>query len=336
MLLSVIVSVFNLENFIAECLESLVRVPLSSEIYEIIVIDDGSTDGSLFIIEKYAKEYRQVKFFFQPNQGVGSSRNLGIRYAKGTYLWFVDGDDFIDSHKVKSCIEQAHTNNVDILAFDYSPVNERGDSDNWVTFKLNFPQTGVVTGPEFYFENYAKSYIWLYFFKREIFFKHKLTFEDSIRMQDGEIMPRIFMHSITVKCMEEKLVYYRFRNNSAVNDKSEDVRAHFYYSMVIVADRLRSLQLSINKDDLMHKSIGFKRAQLNQMLFTNFVCNTYSKPSNRYFISLLKKFELLPFQKITGFTPKMNLVYNLIRKVANINPVSGRMLYQKVLAKQFT
>lgn len=335
MLLSIIVSVYNLEKFVADCLESLAKVRLSSGAYEILVIDDGSTDESSSIIKKYANENSQIRCFFQENQGVGSARNLGVKYAKGEYLWFVDGDDYIQSDKVNRCVEEAIAYDVDVLAFDYFPVNELGLKEDWISFKLNFPNSETVDGSKFYYDNFAKSYIWLYFFRREIFIKYNLRFEDSIRMQDGEIMPRIFMHSSKVKFRNEKLIYYRFRANSAVNDKNEDVRSHFYYSMVIVADRLRTLQQSFSIHDLMYRGLALKRSQLNQMLFTNLVFNKYSKESNAYFIKLLRDHRLIPFKKITGFTSNMNLVYNFLRKIVNISPMSGRLVYHKVFAKKW-
>jgi len=334
MLLSIIVSVYNIEYFLADCLKSLVQIQLSSDKFEIIVIDDGSTDGSLSIIKEYAYKYPFLHYYRQENKGVGSTRNMGILLARGTYLWFVDGDDFIDSKKVKNCLAEAESRDLDVLAFDYTPVNEKGEPHSWVSFKLNFPKSEAITGAEFYFRNFAKSYIWLYFFKRELFTHHKLAFHDDIRMQDGEIMPRIFMHSLRVKYIEEKLIFYRYRSNSALNNKSQEARSYFYYSMVIVADRLRTLHHTFKKNELMYKALTLKRNQLNQMLFTNLVSNNYSKNSNIYYISLLKDYKLFPFRRISGFTLKMNLAYNLVRRVVNISPSVGRFLYQKIFFKK--
>ncbi|HSJ66608.1 MAG TPA: glycosyltransferase [Anditalea sp.] len=333
MKLSIIVPVFNIEFFIKPCLESIINVNLDYDEYEVIVIDDGSTDNSLAIINEFAADFKQIKVFSQKNKGLGSARNKGIEYASGDYIWFVDGDDLVNSENVASALIFACNQDLDVLAFDFQPVNEKGGPENWIEFKLKYKKDLTVTGPEFYLLNFAKSYIWLYFFRRKLFSDNNLAFEDSIKMQDGEIMPRIMLHCSTIKYLDKKLISYRFRENSAVNHKNETTRAHFYYSMVIVAHKLRILQQSLQNNDLMFKALGYKRNQLNQMLFTNLILNNYSKQTNIYFIKLLKEYRLLPFQKITGFTSKMNLVYNLIRRVVNINPYRGRQLYHGVFTK---
>jgi len=333
MKLSIIVSVYNLEFYVADCLASLLNIPMSADEYEIIVIDDGSSDRSLDIIKGFSQKHEHVRFYSQLNKGVGAARNLGVEKATGTYIWFVDGDDFVNSSLVSKCLEEALTSKVDVLAFDFIPVNEYGVPEEWISFRLNFTGKQLVSGSRFYLDNYAKSYIWLYFFRRSLFTENDLRFHDYIKMQDGEIMPRIFIHCSNVRFSDNKLICYRQRENSAVNDKNEDARYIFYYSMVIVADRLRAFQRSINKGDLMFKALDLKRKQMNQMLFTNLIANRYSPQTNATMISLLREYRLLPFQKITGFTVKMNFVYNLIRKIVNLSPSRGRLVFQKMFLK---
>lgn len=335
MKLSIIVPVYNIASFIIPCLQSIIQVNLGVDEYEVIVINDGSTDNSLELVTDFASEFTQIKIFSQENKGLGSARNLGIENASGEYIWFVDGDDLVNSEYVSSALQVATQLDLDVLAFNFQPVNEKGNPDKWIDFKLQYKDGFTHTGAEFYYLNYAKSYIWLYFFRRDIFQKNNLVFESSIKMQDGEIMPRIMLHALSVKYLDKKLIKYRYRHNSAVNHQCEKSRTYFYFSMVIVADKLRNLHQSICEKDVMYQALNLKRNQLNQMLFTNFILNNYSEKSNLYFVKLLKDYRLLPFQKIVGFTSKMNLVYNLVRNVVNINPYRGRQLYQKVFAKKF-
>ncbi|KEO72592.1 glycosyltransferase [Anditalea andensis] len=335
MKLSIIVPVYNLEDYIAECLQSLADIQLSPDEYEVLVIDDGSTDGSESVINTLVHKYPQIQYFYQNNKGVGAARNLGIQHAKGDYLWFVDGDDFVYSDKVKQGLEEAFINDLDVLTFNFTPVNEKGLPQTWVSFNFKSSDRNIVSGSEFYYYNYAKSYLWLCFFKRRIFLQHNLTFQNSIKMQDGEIFPRIMIHCQSLKHFNERLIYYRYREQSAVNSKNENARAHFYFSMVIVADSLRMFQQQIDRNEniLIYKALSLKRKQLNQMLFTNFILNKYSYVTNKKFITLLKKYELLPFMKITGFTIKMNLVFNIVRHIVNVNPIVGRHIYQLIFKK---
>ena len=331
MKLSIIVPVYNLEKYIGPCLESLVNISLSPNEYEILVIDDGSTDRSVAIIDAFTEKYDKVMLIKQSNIGVGAARNNGLQKAKGDYVWLVDGDDMVYSEKVAQALEEAITQNVDALAFQFTAVNEEGKENDWINFKLDFAGKAHLFGPEFYLLNYGKSYLWLYLIKREVFVKGNLQFKKSIKMQDGELMPKIFMGCQKVLSYDESLIKYRFRPTSAVNDVDENQRAYFYHSMVTVAKSLAELHQQVAENSLMYKAIKLKRDQMNQMLFTNLVSNRYSEDINIRFISMLKENNLLPFTPIKGFTTKMNFKYNIIRKLVNINPEKGRTIYQKFI-----
>jgi len=95
-LLSIIVPVYNCEKYISECLDSCLAQDISKNIYEIICIDDCSTDNSLSVIREYQKKNSNIHILHhESNSGVSAARNTGIEYAQGDYCWFVDGDDFI-------------------------------------------------------------------------------------------------------------------------------------------------------------------------------------------------------------------------------------------------
>ncbi len=92
--LSIIIPVYNLENYIEDCLKSCLNQDI--EDYEIICVDDGSKDNSPVILDRYAREYPgRIKVFHKENGGVSSARNYGLERAQGDWIWFVDGDDLI-------------------------------------------------------------------------------------------------------------------------------------------------------------------------------------------------------------------------------------------------
>ena len=95
MFLSFIVPVYNVEKYVAECLDSLLDQDISHEDYEIICINDGSTDGSLEILRSYEKAHANIRVIDQINSGVAAARNTGLDIAQGDFIWFVDSDDFI-------------------------------------------------------------------------------------------------------------------------------------------------------------------------------------------------------------------------------------------------
>ena len=114
---SVIVPVYNVEDYIEECLESLVNQTL--EDIEIIVVNDGSPDNSQKIIDKYVEKYpNKIKSFIKENGGQGSARNLGIENSNGEYLSFVDSDDWLDKCALEKMYYIAKNNDSDIVICD--------------------------------------------------------------------------------------------------------------------------------------------------------------------------------------------------------------------------
>ncbi len=117
MKVSVIIPVYNTKDYLRQCFDSLVNQTL--EDIEILVVDDGSTDGSDQIIKEYQEKYPQkVKGFFKENGGQASARNLALQYAQGEYLGFVDSDDWVDAEMYAEMYEKAKTEDADIVICD--------------------------------------------------------------------------------------------------------------------------------------------------------------------------------------------------------------------------
>lgn len=106
--ISIVVPVFNVEQYLKECLDSILSQSFKS--FEVLLIDDGSTDRSGTICDKYANEYSQVRVFHLENRGVSSARNHGIENAKGKWVTFVDSDDVIEKHFLEGLYEPIHRN----------------------------------------------------------------------------------------------------------------------------------------------------------------------------------------------------------------------------------
>ena len=98
--ISVVIPMFNISEYISQCLESVLAQNIDS--FEVIAVDDGSTDDTLEIAKKYQKKYSNLKVLHQDNKGAGAARNLGISEAKGKYIAFMDGDDLYPDGKIQS------------------------------------------------------------------------------------------------------------------------------------------------------------------------------------------------------------------------------------------
>lgn len=121
LMVSVIVPVYNIHNYIARCIKSICRQSLKE--IEIILINDGSTDDSLTIINKLKKQDERIQVICQKNQGLSAARNIGIEKALGKYILFVDGDDYLeDSHTLELLVEIAENNEIEIVLFPYKKI----------------------------------------------------------------------------------------------------------------------------------------------------------------------------------------------------------------------
>ena len=113
--LSIIIPVYNVENYISKCLDSILNQNFKD--FEVICVNDGSCDNSLQILQKYALKDSRVVIIDKENEGSGVARNAGLAVAKGEYIYFVDGDDWLEDNALEQMISQADKNNTDILIF---------------------------------------------------------------------------------------------------------------------------------------------------------------------------------------------------------------------------
>ena len=117
-LISIIVPVYNVEEYLKQCLDSILEQTFSD--YEVILVNDGSTDNSGLICQEYAEKDSRIRYFEKENGGLSDARNYGIEQAQGEYLTFVDSDDFLDKMHLNVLYTALVSNNVDISIVNYA------------------------------------------------------------------------------------------------------------------------------------------------------------------------------------------------------------------------
>ena len=124
---SVVVPVYNVEDYLAKCIESILNQTFKD--FELILVNDGSTDHSLDVIRKYEQLDERIKVVNKPNGGLSDARNAGMAIARGVYIDFVDSDDSIEPDLLKECMEKFHETDADMVIFDvyqyYQKTNTR-------------------------------------------------------------------------------------------------------------------------------------------------------------------------------------------------------------------
>lgn len=215
---SVIIPVYNAEGTLRRCLDSLVRQQFSD--YELLIINDGSTDGSDAICREYAGTYSCVRYFAKENGGVSSARNLGLEQAEGAYILFVDSDDYV-SEDYFAAIDQALTqSHPDLLLFGYR--NFGGLSTEWDTGEFyEDAETGVAEHISSAMQQYLFSSLWSKAFKRKIIEQHNIRFANDLTI--GEDLAFIFsyaMHIRSIASISDKLYNVDVSDGNSLSRKA--------------------------------------------------------------------------------------------------------------------
>lgn len=221
MLLSIIVPVYNVENYLIECIESLLNQELEN--YEIILINDGSTDNSPTICNYYKEKYKIIKVFNQTNKGLSAARNRGIKLAKGKYISFVDSDDFVLKNTYKEIVRIMEMEKLDILsvnAFKYISKNKT----KLKTKKRSF-ESKKLSGIEFlkksYLENAMSHCVPFNVYKREMILENKILFKKGILHEDNLWTPQVFIKAKNVMYYDIDFYMHRKREGSITQKKDK-------------------------------------------------------------------------------------------------------------------
>lgn len=196
MILSIIVPTYNVENYLSNCLDSLLNQDLSPHDYEIIVVNDGSTDASKEIAVNYEKKHTQIRLFSQQNQGLSAARNQGVKLAKGEYIYFVDSDDYIAANTLGYLISQTNDYDLEILRFGFrqtSDLNIRNASNYEI---IGTEELKVSDGITFVAENpIPDCSVWIYFIKRDYLLGLGCTFPIGRFHEDYTFSMAVFANS---------------------------------------------------------------------------------------------------------------------------------------------
>lgn len=209
-LLSIIVTVYNNEKYIKKCLESI--GDFDREKVEVIIINDGSEDNSEIIIEELNKEnkYHYIK---QRNSGVSSARNRGIKEAKGDYLWFIDGDDFLEKNSLDRIIKELELNpQIELLYFGINHLDKK-----YNLVKQYFPSKGDYFREENIFNSPCNK-----IYNNKFIKKNNLFFNEECCMgEDMSFNFKVFSYIKRVKLLEEGLYNYYHSGKGVTNNLSK-------------------------------------------------------------------------------------------------------------------
>ncbi len=226
MFLSMIIPVYNTGKYLKECLDSCVKQDVSSDEYEIICVNDGSTDNSLQIIEDYASRFSNIKLINQKNGGVSRARNTAIDCAEGDYVWFIDSDDIIKENCLKKLKHSVETDSCDMLIFRLVPVTEQFSEKEKTDFN-----SGIMKSQN------PGSCIGCQLCKVQILRKYGLRYAEGVAYAEDALFVSQFKNLVEedrVRNIDDALYAYRANENSATHRKGNDEKKMTSRARVVI------------------------------------------------------------------------------------------------------
>ncbi len=217
-IISIIVPVYNVEKYLDECIKSIVNQ--SYKDLEIILVNDGSTDGSLAICETWGERDGRIKIISQENAGLSAARNTGLSAATGEYVYFVDSDDYISSELCERSIDRLRETKADIACFDIMRVddagNNRGMIENGQGDSLIKGEAALVHLVSGEIHDSACNKL----IKRGLF--NGVAFPVGCKFEDLGTTYKLFLKSKEICFLPEVFYYYRKRSDSIIGSMSID------------------------------------------------------------------------------------------------------------------
>lgn len=242
-MISIVVPVYNVEKYLEECLDSLLKLEIEKEV---IVVNDGSKDKSSEILKRY--ENMNLDNFLvidKENEGLSEARNVGMRVAKGEYIYFIDSDDFIDPIKFEKMYNEGVKNKADIIAGSGVYYYDSGKSESIKRGqRLWGAYGGEIENILFYLlskKNY-ETVVWLNIYKRDLLERNSLSFEKGYLHEDEIFTPRALFYAKSIYIDLDEFYYYRQREGSIVSSKGRK----YYIDLNHMVDLLVDFTLQEN------------------------------------------------------------------------------------------
>ncbi len=211
-LLTYIIPVYNTEQYVLRCLQSIVEQHLWPDDYEILAVDDGSTDGSKAVVEAFSRDHAQVKLLTQENAGVSAARNMALEHARGRYIMFVDSDDCLGDDVMHKLLQRALDEDLDVLSFNYSCEDASGNLLPH-TRQDNYESTDVAKGYDFLKVHSMTPYVWRFLIRREYLERGGWRFDTSlIACEDGALISCFLLNA--ERMAHDNTIAYRYVNRS--------------------------------------------------------------------------------------------------------------------------
>ena len=305
--LSIIIPAYNAENTIKKLVDSIYNQKSHNISFEIIIVNDGSTDRTKNIIENLLISRKEIISFDTENQGVSSSRNTALDKVQGKFIWMLDSDDIIENHAF-STIETYLDDELEVLHFGYKEILPNGEIKEKEVKEFH----NYIDGFDFLKNNDGRLYLWTNIYSKYLLDKNNVRFIDRLlNLEDSLFNIQVLILSKKVKCISEYLYVYQYNENSITNKNNLPQLLKKLDSSFIVHKNLkiiRDKQIDKKKYDILdtklsHTELGF---------FYSLISERYPLKSIKEYYDKYLNEKLLPITnyKASIFLSTFNFVVN--------------------------
>jgi glycosyltransferase involved in cell wall biosynthesis len=309
--ISIVIAAFNAEKYINRCIDSILAANISEGAYEIIAIDDSSTDSTYSILTDLSKEISQLKVYRRQKSGPGGARNLGLNYAKGRYIMFVDIDDHLNSKNLKHFVDTLlPMYEQDIIGFDYLKVDEEGNELE-VTKNI-FPYCREMSGAEYMNMQAPQSVLWGYVYRRKFLLEKAIKFIEKNIHDNEYFLIKSFCMAETITFIPILLYYYHYAIPTSLTNKPDETHQELYVNQLLnVIVELQKFGFLLG-DPLSEEGLNRKLDLLTARLLRRLIARDYSRDFIEETLRKLESMDLYPLRKA-----EYNFRYRLLRDKTN-------------------
>ncbi|MCL1991199.1 MAG: CDP-glycerol glycerophosphotransferase family protein [Defluviitaleaceae bacterium] len=325
--ISVIVPGYNVDPYLEECLDSIANQTLSG--LQVILVDDGSPGRTPEMMDAYADKYEHFEVIHQENQGISMARNTGVRYAKGTYIAFVDSDDVLPHDAYEKMYGQISKTKSDIVVGSVTRFNSshRGKSPlHKKAIHDTIERTHITKNPELLYD----TTVWNKLFRRSLWEECNMLFPTGMIYEDIPVTLKMHYYANSVDILDETVYYWRIREG---NDKSfTQSRTEYRY----FEDRVKSQKMvdeffeAHDFDEHMYIAKDFKRLSLDYLLFIDELIHcdeTYREKFQSEIKKEIKKIHPKAFEKL-ALIDQMKYQFILNDQLALLFQLDSKVLNQ--------
>ncbi len=292
--LSIVIPAYNVEKYIGRCLDSLMNQDLEPSEFEIIVVDDGSTDGTYGLLQEYASRMPHLQVHHTENQGIGLARNHGCSKMQGQYFIFMDSDDALAPDCLGTIVQTMQEKALDMLVMNYRFCDENGEIPKVFDCTTRYPLDGRVLRGQDLMLLGLTPVIWMMAYSTSFWRRNDLHFR-SCWHEDEELVPRAYFLAERVSYLPAE--FYHYYKNAGSFMTAYKVEST--YGMISAMESLNQFRAKYVTDKVMD---AYFQKRISQKLWQGFrysICSKFPMEEQKKYIRLVKdkKLKLLPRNK---------------------------------------